>query len=136
MALYMDINNVIAEGEEITIVSQGSFGGMWVRHSRFLGADPKPHYANCPVGMIGTVMTHKPKGKRSVYKTVFDFNTPVVIYRGWVDIDVEKLVYNTYRQDGVIIRESKYTAFDDTPFSDLIHAHPDYLIKDNVEYKF
>ncbi|CAB1251884.1 protein of unknown function [Ruminococcaceae bacterium BL-6] len=65
------------------------------------------------------------------------YNVPFAIYRGWVDIDTESIIYNIkpatdeQKAAGITqIRESKYTSFDPRNFKDLKKAYPAYLIFD------
>ena len=131
------INSGLRQGDKITLVSESEFGGMWAVQTVFDHAEQTKHYQNCPADMYGVKIYHKPKGKRKLYISNISYNVPFAIYRGWIDIDTESIVYNikpaTEEQKAVgitQIRESKYAAFDPLCFSDLKKIYPDYLIFD------
>ena len=129
------INTGLKQGDKITLVSESEFGGMWAVQTVFDHAEISKHYQNCPESMYGVKICHRPKGKRKLYASNISYNVPFAIYKGWVDIDTENIVYNIKpltekeKAAGITqIRESKYTAFDPCNFADLKKAYPDYLV--------
>ena len=130
-------NSGLKQGDKITLVAESEFGGMWAVQSVFDHAEISRHYQNCPESMYGVRIYHKPKGKRKLYASNISHNVPFAIYRGWVDIDTESIIYNIKplteedKAVGIIqIRESKYGSFDPRYFTDLKKIYPDYLIFD------
>ncbi len=121
----MTLAECLAEGQKITLVYQGEFGGVTAIPTTYLGSRPAPHYQNCPASMVGVAIQHKPRGKRKAGYRTIAYNIPVVIYDGWKDIDVDSLVYKTL---GVHMKESRYSMHDNRYFADLLAAWPDDVI--------
>ena len=119
MKKYNLVNEALKEGQKITIVSTNSFGGLYVIQTVYNSCKPALHYQNCPDDKIGVTIVHKPKRKRSFFKTTIDYNADMIIYDGWVDINTDVL-YNIERKDGVTIKHSKYTYFDVRNFEEII----------------
>ena len=130
MRKYNLINAHLTEGQRITLVYQGSFGGMSMAHTTYLSCAPAPHYQNCGDAKMGVSIRHKPWKKRSEKATTISFNTPLVVYDGWQEIDIDGLMYN---QIDETLRESKYDMFDRRYFYDLLASYPDSVIFADID---
>jgi hypothetical protein len=115
----------LVEGQKITLVYRGEFGGVAAIPTTYLGCRPAPHYQNCPADMVGVAILHKPKGKRKAGYKIIAYNIPLVVYDGWQDIDVDSLVYKPLDDH---LQESRYAMHDNRYFSDLLAARPDGVI--------
>lgn len=130
MKKYSLVAEHLVEGQKVTLVFQGEFGGMVSIRTTYLGCRPAPHYQKCPDSMVGVSILHKPKGKRkSGYKTI-GYNIPLIVYNGWRDIDTDSIVYNSLPSPyaDVTVMESRYAMHDDRYFSELLAAMPDGVI--------
>ena len=118
------VNSALTKGQKITLVSGGEFGGLYAVQTVFDSCKPNRHYQDCPESMIGVTILHTPKHKRKMYQTGISYNTPLVIYDGWVDIDTDSLMYETLEEhDDYTLRKSKYLSFDNRYFTDLISQY-------------
>jgi len=125
MKKYNLVREHLSEGQKITLVYQGEFGGLSIIQTTYLGCKPAPHYLNCSDSIVGVSICHKPRNKRKPgYKTI-SYNTPLVIYDGWQHIDADEILFDRIDED---TRKSKYTMHDHRYFSDLLRAKPDCVI--------
>lgn len=131
MKKYNLIKNALKEGQKITLVSQGEFGGMYSVLSTYYRCEQKEHYLNCPDNMIGVKIIHKPKSKQKFYETSLSYCTPLVIYDGWITINIDEILYKIiHSEDGILTKESRYTMFDNNYFYDLIELYPNAILVD------
>ena len=119
MKKYNLVNEALTQGQKITIVSTNSWGGLYVLQTVYHSCKPALHYQNCPEDMIGVTIIHKPKRKRTFYQSTIDYNSEVIIYDGWVDVNTD-ILYDIEHKDGAVIRRSKYTCFDVRNFEDIV----------------
>ena len=54
-------------------------------------------------------------------------DSDLVIYRGWVDIDINSILYTTEVDGERTVRKSKYANYQSAPFRDMVSRYPDYL---------
>lgn len=64
-------------------------------------------------------LMHKPKGKRSIVSQFILPYTNIVIYAGWVDVDVSS-IYNVTETTHATYKQGKYKAFDKRNLTDVI----------------
>jgi hypothetical protein len=129
MKKYNLIAEHLKEGQEITLVYQGEFGGVTAIPTTYLGSKPAPHYVNCPDDMIGVAILHKPRAKRKAGYRTIAFNVPLIIYDGWKDIDTDALVF---KQLDDHLKESKHTMFDECFFTELLATMPVGIIFSDI----
>jgi hypothetical protein len=127
MKKYNLISEHLTEGQKITLVFQGEFGGVSAIQTTYIGCHPTPHYQNCPENMIGVTIAHRPRGNRKRYYKTISYNTPIVVYDGWVSIDTDNLVYKT---TGDHLSESRYAMHDSQYFFDLLKIKPNAILTD------
>lgn len=128
MKKYNLVNNNLTEGQKITIVCTGGFGGMFVIQTTYSSCKPVSHYYNCPDSMCGVSIRHTPKGKRKLRQLAIGYDTSLVIYNGWHNIDADSIIYNTSDLGDGITQESKYTMHDNKYFADLLKIKPNGII--------
>ena len=119
MKMYQEFSNKLNKGQKITLVSFGEFGFLGMTQTTFEEVTPKNHYQNCPEDMIGVQLIHKPKRKRTAYRKIISYNNSVLVYDGWVDIDMDSIQYN---QIDKYTRETKYSCFDSRYMTDVESA--------------
>ena len=125
MKKYNLVRDHLSEGQKITLVYQGEFGGLSVVQTTYLGCKPAPHYLNCCDSMVGVRICHKPRGKRKSGHKTISYNVPLVIYDGWQHIAADEIMFNRVGEDTL---KSKYTMHDNCYFTDLLRAKPDCVI--------
>lgn len=111
--------------QKLTVVYGGEFGGLTAIQTTALNWTVLPHYYNCPENMNGVVLEHKPREKRSTRKLNISYNTPLVVYDGWLDIDTESIVYKKVREN---VHESRYDMHSKQYFYDLLEQYPDGIL--------
>lgn len=124
MKKYELFQENIKRGDKITVVTSGSFGGICVIPMTYDSSSPLPHYYNCAKELNGVEIICTPKGKRTHYKLTIDYNAPVIVYKGFVKIDAESIIYE--KRGNVQI--SRYTMFDSRLFTDCLEKYPDDII--------
>jgi hypothetical protein len=113
------------EGEKVTIVKFNDFGFPVVFNTVINKVENKP-YAQYNEALW---ITHKPKRKRNLYRNIILPNESLLVYKGWINIDKEQLLYDTSKDDNMIIRQSKYSSFDDQYLHDVINQYGEPYIK-------
>ncbi len=124
MKKYKMFQESVKEGDKITVVTQGSLGGVTVSQMVYIGSSPSDHYYNCPQDMCGVTLTFKPKGQRTYYKTTVDYITPLIVYSGYVDIDTDSIVFLTFGNAKI----SRYTMHDPRYFTEILEKYPKGVI--------
>lgn len=124
MKKYELFQNHIKRGDKITVVTSGYFGGMCVIPMVYDRSSPLPHYNNCGKELYGVEIICTPKGKRSLYKFSIDYNAPVIVYKGFVKIDADSIVYEKKGN----VQTSRYTMNDTRIFTDCLTKHPENII--------
>jgi hypothetical protein len=123
----------LKQGQKITIVSSNDMGFVYVIQTVYHERKPHHHYVDCPESMIGVTIVHKPKRKRSLYKTVIDYNAQMLIYDGWIDVDTD-CIYEIEEKDGMTVKKSKYTAFDNRNFEEIKNHYSEGIIIEDIDY--
>lgn len=124
MKKYELFQKHIKRGDKITVVTSGYFGGMCVIPMVYDSSSPLPHYYNCGKELYGVEIICTPKGKRSLYKFSIDYNAPVIVYKGFVKIDADSIVYEKKGN----VQTSRYTMFDSRFFTDCLEKYPNNII--------
>lgn len=124
MKKYELFQENVKQGDKITVVTSGSFGGMCVIPMTYESSSPSPHYYNCDEELNGVELIGTPKGKRTLYKLTIDYNAPVIVYKGFVKIDAESIIYEK-RGD---VKISRYTMFDPRFFTDCLEKYPSDIL--------
>ena len=120
----------LTKGQKITMVTCSEFGGMNAIQTVYSHCEIAPHYVNAPIEQDGVHIFHKPIDKRCMYSNTISFVTPLVIYDGYVDIDVESILFDFEETPIMQIRNSKYTMHDTQMWRDLEEKYPDYIFAD------
>lgn len=129
MKKYNLVNEALKEGQKITIVSTNSWGGLYVLQTVYHSCKPALHYQNCPDDKIGVAILQKPKNKRKLYQVTIDYNSDLIIYDGWVDVNTD-ILYNIEHKDGCEIKHSKYTCFDVRNFEEIAKHYGKGIVTD------
>lgn len=124
MKKYELFQENVKRGDKITVVTSGSFGGIYAIPMTNESSSPSPHYYNCDEELNGVEIICTPKGKRTPYKLTIDYNAPFIVYKGFVKIDAESILYE--KKGNVQI--SRYTMFDPRIFTDCLEKYPDEII--------
>ncbi len=122
----------LKEGQKITIVSSNDFGFIYVIQTVYQSSRPHEHYVNCSESMVGVEILHTPKKKRSLYTTVIDYNVPLLVYDGWLDIKTDCL-YKTEEKNGTTITTSKYLSFDKRNFEEIKKHYSSGIIIEDID---
>lgn len=134
MSLYNQIkklmqDNILKENQKITLCYENEFGLLNIVHTQFFRCEEKQQYKNCSAEKNMTRIYHIPKGKRNMRITNINSMSNVVIYDGFKEINADEIIYIKTKKDDMEIFESKYTAFNNRYFNDLVKKYPDYLLK-------
>lgn len=114
----------VKEGDKITVVTQGSLGGVTVSQMVYISSSPSDHYYNCPQDMRGVTLTFKPKGRRAHCKMTVDYITPLIVYSGYVDIDADGIVFLTCGNAKI----SRFGMHDPRYFTEILEKYPKGII--------
>lgn len=134
MSLYNLIKDKIKQEkikleQKVTICYKNEFGFLNVVHTRIYFYEEKPTYMDCPRDRYLVNLYHLPKGKKNIVITPIDPCSSLVIYDGYKDINSDNFNYKKTKEDGLEIFESKYTAFNEDAFMDLLRKHPNYILR-------
>jgi hypothetical protein len=113
------------EGEKVTIVKFNDFGFPVVFETVLKGIANKP-YAQYNEALW---ITHKPKRKRNLYRNIILPNENILVYRGWLNIDINKSAYTISNEKGMVVQQSKYGCFDDQYLHDVIEQYGEPFVK-------
>ena len=131
---YLSNNSLISQaakklnkliGEKVTIIKFSDFGFPILFHTVIQKVENKP-YAQYDESLI---IVHKPKRKRTLWKNIILPNESLLVYKGWINIDKDQLLYDTSKDENMIIRQSKYSSFDDQYLHDVISQYGKPYIK-------
>jgi len=132
---YLSLNSPITQatkklngliGEKVTIVKFNDFGFPVVFNTVIDKVENKP-YAQYNEALW---LTHKPKRKRNLYRNIILPNESILVYLGWLNIDMNKLIYNTTQENELItVQQSKYHSFDRQYLHDVIEQYGEPFIK-------
>jgi len=109
MNLFEQITSANILDKKVTLISYGEFGFLEQTQTIIQTINKKEHYQNAPEDKMGVELIHKPKGKRKMWSRGIDYCNRVLVYDGWVDIDLDKVVYEEMDNG---MRKSRYTCFD------------------------
>jgi hypothetical protein len=109
----------LKEGQKVTIVTNGEFGGIVVMQTTIDNMYPQAHYLNCPNDLYGVRLLHQPKGKRRLRENIISYNHHVLVYDGWIEVDEENIMFNKVENNGYVVKSSKYLAYDVRYFYDV-----------------
>lgn len=124
MKKYELFRENVKRGDKITVVTSGSLGGMCVIPMTYESGSPSPHYCNCGMELYGVEIICTPKGKRSPHKLTIDYITPLIVYKGFVKIDTDSIIYEKKGN----VKISRYTMFDPRIFTDCLEKYPDAIL--------
>ncbi len=114
----------VKEGDKITVVMQGSLGGVTVSQMVYISSSASEHYYNCPQDMCGVTLVFKPKGRRTTCKKTIDYDVPLIVYKGYTDIDVDSIMYLTCGNTKI----SRFGMFDSRYFTDILKKYPNGIL--------
>lgn len=124
MKKYKMFQESVREGDKITVVTQGSLGGVTVSKMVYISSFPADHYYNCPQDMCGVTLIFKPKGRRNACKVTVDYDVPLIVYRGYVDIDADSIVFLTCGDAKI----SRFGMHDLRYFTEILEKYPKDVI--------
>lgn len=119
--IYEQFKTEVPTGKKVTIIGFGEFGFLAKTQTTIQEINKKPHYQNCPESMMGVELIHKPKGKRQMFRKRIESSSNVLVYDGWIDIDIEDIMY---KKEG-IMQYTKYPCFDKRFLEDIIKTVTD-----------
>lgn len=132
MDLYQEFKKVmqnkkLESEQKITLCYRQEFGELTSCHTRFYHCEKEPLYKNCPEDKYILKIYHIPAGKKRMRISNIPSQSCLVIFDGFVDIDVDKINYNISYNNGLKILESKYPHFSNEVFKELVKEYPNYL---------
>jgi|GEM_PF-6095954 len=131
---YLNLNSPITQAtskltglidKKVTIVKFSEFGFPVVFETVLNKVINEP-YAQYNESLV---LIHKPKRKRTLWENRILPNESLLVYKGWLSIDTDKLMYNVSHETGMTIRQSKYRSFDRQYLADVIEQYGDPFIK-------
>ncbi len=57
----------------------------------------------------------------------------MLIYDGWIDVDTD-CIYEIEEKDGMTVKKSKYTAFDNRNFEEIKNHYSEGIIIEDIDY--
>lgn len=115
----------LQEGRKVTIVKFSEFGFPVVINTVIDSVTVEP-YAQYRESLK---IIHKPKRKRSLYGLRVLPKESMLVYDGWLDIDLDSFSNNILRQNEfVTVKQSKYRSFDKQFMKDALATIKDELI--------
>lgn len=121
-------NNKLKSGQKITLCYRQEFGGLTSCHSKFYYCEKVPLYKNSSEDKYVLKIYYIPAGKKILRVCNISSRSCIVLFNGFVDIDVDEINYNVIYNNGLKILESKYQHFSDEVFKDLVKKYPSYLL--------
>lgn len=118
----------VKEGDKITVVTQGAFGGVTVSQMTYISSTPAAHYYKCPQEMYGVTLLFKPKGRRNTYKMTLEYSVPLIVYKEYMSIDTDEIVYNKCGN----AKMSRYGMHDSRFFTDTLKAYPNHVLFSDI----
>lgn len=105
-------------GEKVTIIKFSDFGFPIARNTTLNKTESLP-YAQYNESLQ---IIHKPKKKRSYFRMTVLPNEEILIYKGWLNIDTEKLTYDIEQTENMTVQRSKYGCFDKNYLTDIMNS--------------
>ncbi|MGM1044857.1 MAG: hypothetical protein ACQEXX_01785 [Bacillota bacterium] len=107
----------LTNGRKVTMYKFSDFGFPVVINTVIDSVEVKP-YAQYKESLK---INHKPKRKRSLYYNQILPNETLVVFDGWIVLDIDKLTSETIKDDRfVTVKQSKYGSFDKEYITDVI----------------
>jgi len=113
--LDLEMLKSLEEGHKVTIVKFGCFGFAEAIQTKIYEIKERQHYEGATDKDL--VITHKAKGKRHISEDTTAYNLPLLVFDGWTNIDADTLQYEQIEKG---TKKSKYTAFNNQIFNDII----------------
>lgn len=116
----------LQRGEKYTLAYLNEFGWPVTQKIKFESAEFTSYAQHSDV----VKMIFTPYRKRSLYQKYF-YNQSLMIFKGWQDLEMDKLSIITER-NGLVIRSSKYSCFDARYIDEMeeLFADPVLIYKD------
>lgn len=118
----------VKQGDKITVVSQGEFGGVCISQMTYLGSEAAANYCGCPQEMYGVMLLFKPKGRRRTYKMTLEYSAPLIVYKGYVNINVGDIVYKRCGNTEM----SRYGMHDPRYFTETLERYPNGVLFSDI----
>lgn len=115
-------------GDKITVVTQGELGGISVSQMTYVDSAPAAHYYGCPEEMYGVTLLCKPKGRRRTYKMTLEYSVPLIVYKGYVNINAGEIVFKKCGN----VEMSRYGMHDSRYFTDTLKAYPNSVLFSDI----
>lgn len=79
-------------------------------------------------------MIHKPKRKRSFYSNRLLPDEKLLVYDGWLEVDIDKLTNNVIKENEyVTVKQSRYGCFDSQYLTDIVNLlNQEPIVKLNI----
>ncbi|ATF13666.1 hypothetical protein A616_17260 [Brevibacillus brevis X23] len=127
---FQQATEQLTHGRKVTIIKFSDFGFPVVINTvveRVL-VEPYAQYRE------SLNIIHKPKRKRSLYSNRILPKNTLLVYDGWLDIDVDSLTKRVVKQDQhMTVKQSKYLSFDKQFMQDAIsNIKGKLIVKINV----
>ena len=105
--------------------------GVCVSQMTYLGSEPAAHYCGGPQETYGVTLLFKPKRRRNAYKMKLEHSTPLIVYKGYVNINVGDIVYKRCGN----AKMSRYGMHDSRYFTDTLKAYPNFVLFSDIPNK-
>lgn len=128
MKKYNLFQENVKEGDKITVVTQGEFGGLFISQMTYIGSTPAEHYCGCPQEMYGVTLLFKPKRRRNTYKITLEHSTPLIVYKGYVSINADEIVFKKCGN----AKMSRYGMHDSRYFTDTLKEYSENILFSDI----
>ncbi|PZT57474.1 hypothetical protein [Paenibacillus silvae] len=111
-----EIISKLEAGHKVSIVRFSEFGFPQLIHTvvESVNVNRYAQYDNA------LYITHKPKRKRTNWTDIILPYQEVLVYDGWIDLDIESVSQNTIVSNrSITVKQSKYTSFDPQYMADI-----------------
>lgn len=137
MNKYQKLKAINWEPEQpITIVFRNDAGSIEIQQKKFYAIEEFIPYEGAPEESHGALVSLQHQfvcRARNITPRIIklEFLTEFIIYDGWVDIDIDDIIYeirpNAKNEN---IRYLKYQSFNSQPFYEIAEKYPDFIISD------
>jgi hypothetical protein len=130
-SIFSNVVQELSQGRKVTIIKFSEFGFPIVFNTviNHVKVESWAQYKET-LNII-----HKPKRKRSLYSNRILPDNELIVYDGWLNIDVDALTSDTIKQnDHITVKQSRYGCFDDNYLTDVINSiNQKPIVKLNVK---
>lgn len=118
---YLPALEQLTQGRKVTIVKISEFGFPYALNTTINNV----HISSYAQYSESLSIIHTPKRKRNKHGLRILDHNEIIVYDGWLDIEVDNITKTTIKEDdNVKVTSSKYMSFDKRNITDILQAVP------------